>query len=61
LSPLLWFEANGDPASAKRCENTMKNWVRDWATNLIECDNPNWIDRDLSLLCPVTEGYIGRE
>ena len=25
-------------------EKQLKNWHRDWKVNLVESDNPNWLD-----------------
>ena len=30
--------------NAIRTEKTMKRWIRDWKINLIERENPGWID-----------------
>ncbi|HZO44875.1 MAG TPA: GIY-YIG nuclease family protein [Xanthobacteraceae bacterium] len=41
---LVWFEAYDDPTSAITREKELKKWRRDWKINLIESDNPNWVD-----------------
>ena len=44
VTRLVWFEEHGDVNEAIQREKTLKHWVRDWKTNLIERDNPNWDD-----------------
>jgi putative endonuclease len=41
---LVWYEAHPSAESAIRREKQMKEWKREWKFNLIERDNPNWID-----------------
>jgi putative endonuclease len=41
---LVWFEAHGAAESAIRREKQIKEWKREWKFNLIERDNPHWID-----------------
>ncbi len=47
---LVWFEIHETAESAIRREKQLKEWRRDWKMNLIEHDNPHWIDlyRDLA-------------
>jgi putative endonuclease len=47
---LVWFEHVFDVAAAIRREKSMKDWPREWKTNLIERDNPNWDDLYPSLV-----------
>ena len=42
---LVWFERYEDPGSAITREKHLKKWRRDWKINLIEQDNPDWLDR----------------
>jgi putative endonuclease len=42
---LVWFERYEDPGSAITREKDLKKWRRDWKINLIEQDNPDWLDR----------------
>jgi len=42
---LVWFEAHQDWESAIRREKQIKEWKRAWKIQLIEADNPQWIDR----------------
>ena len=41
---LVWFQEYGDIREAIQREKTLKEWPRDWKINLIERDNPHWID-----------------
>lgn len=41
---LVWFEMFADVRDAIQREKTMKEWPRAWKVNLIERDNPHWID-----------------
>jgi putative endonuclease len=41
---LVRYELLGDMESAIRREKQLKNWHRDWKINLIESENPEWID-----------------
>jgi putative endonuclease len=41
---LVWFEAHQDWESAIRREKQIKEWKRAWKIQLIEADNPQWID-----------------
>ncbi|HKM69258.1 MAG TPA: GIY-YIG nuclease family protein [Stellaceae bacterium] len=41
---LVWFEAHDSAEGAIRRERQIKEWKRDWKINLIERDNPRWID-----------------
>ncbi|MGL4439290.1 MAG: GIY-YIG nuclease family protein [Bosea sp. (in: a-proteobacteria)] len=49
VSRLVWFEHYDDILSAIACEKDMKKWRREWKTNLIEKDNPDWLDLFLEL------------
>jgi putative endonuclease len=46
---LVWFEVHEDREAALRREKQIKEWKRDWKIELIERDNPHWLDlyRDL--------------
>ncbi len=50
---LVWFQEYGDIREAIQREKTLKEWPRDWKINLIERDNPHWID-----LYPTLPGVI---
>ena len=41
---LVYYEEYDDPRVAQQRERSLKRWPRDWKTNLIERDNPNWDD-----------------
>ena len=41
---LVWFEAHQTRESAWRREKQIKEWRRAWKIQLIEKDNPHWID-----------------
>jgi putative endonuclease len=46
---LVWFEHFVDIAVAIQREKSLKRWPRDWKKNLIERDNPRWLDLAASL------------
>lgn len=46
---LIWFEAHNSVEVAIRREKQIKEWKREWKFNLIERDNPHWIDLYRSL------------
>jgi putative endonuclease len=46
---LVWFESHDTVEEAIRREKRIKEWKRDWKINLIERDNPRWIDLYSSL------------
>jgi putative endonuclease len=50
IDRLVWFESHDTIEAAIRREKRIKEWKRDWKINLIESDNPRWIDlfRNLS-------------
>jgi putative endonuclease len=41
---LVWFEPHETRESAWRRERRIKEWKRAWKVQLIETDNPHWID-----------------
>ena len=41
---LVWFEAHETLESAYRREKQIKEWWRAWKIEMIERDNPYWID-----------------
>ena len=43
-SRLVRFEVFGTMELAISREKQLKNWHRDWKINLIEGDNPEWLD-----------------
>jgi putative endonuclease len=44
VDQLVWFEAHQSADEVLRREKRLKEWRRDWKTNLIERDNPHWVD-----------------
>jgi putative endonuclease len=46
---LVWFETHDSAEAAARREKQIKGWKRDWKINLIESDNPRWMDLYSSL------------
>ena len=41
---LVWYEAYGDIELAIQREKRIKRWKRAWKINLIERNNPGWLD-----------------
>jgi putative endonuclease len=46
---LVWFEYHDDIRDAIAREKDIKKWRREWKTNLIERNNPDWLDLFLEL------------
>ena len=44
---LVWFERHDTLETAMQREKRIKSWKRAWKIELIEKDNPHWVD-----LCP---------
>jgi putative endonuclease len=44
VSNLVWFEQGDDIAAAISLEKKIKNRSRKWKIDLIERNNPNWVD-----------------
>jgi putative endonuclease len=44
VDQLVWFEAHETLENALVRERQLKKWKRDWKINLIERENPHWID-----------------
>jgi putative endonuclease len=44
ITRLVWFEVYDDPISAISREKELKKWRRDWMVQLIEKENPQWLD-----------------
>jgi putative endonuclease len=42
---LVWYEAHESMESARYRERQIKEWKRAWKIQLIEGDNPHWVDR----------------
>ena len=47
---LVWYEAHDDIQTARLRERQMKKWKREWKLELIERDNPQWMDLFDSLI-----------
>ena len=47
---LVWFEQFDDMPFAVRREKQIKRWPRQWKINLIEQNNPIWLDLSSELL-----------
>ena len=41
---LVHFEESEDPTTAIQREKNLKHWVRQWKIDLIETNNPQWLD-----------------
>ena len=41
---LVWYEAHESFESARHREKQIKEWKRAWKVELIERDNPHWVD-----------------
>ncbi|HTT97866.1 MAG TPA: GIY-YIG nuclease family protein [Rhizomicrobium sp.] len=44
VKTLVWYNSYSDINDAIAWEKKIKRWRRDWKKNLIERDNPHWID-----------------
>jgi putative endonuclease len=49
VDKLVWFKAHETPEVAIRREKQIKEWRRNWKIQLIERENPRWMDLYLSL------------
>ena len=49
VSKLVYFEVFDDPTSAIAREKQLKKWHRDWKIELIESQNPGWVDLSATL------------
>jgi putative endonuclease len=41
---LVWYEVHADMRSAIQREKSLKRYLRSWKIELIEKENPNWVD-----------------
>jgi putative endonuclease len=41
---LVWYELHATMLSAIKREKELKEWRRSWKLDLIEKDNPEWLD-----------------
>ncbi|MFK7997559.1 MAG: GIY-YIG nuclease family protein [Granulosicoccus sp.] len=44
VKKLVYYELHNEMAEAILREKRLKKWNRSWKINLIEAQNPNWID-----------------
>ena len=44
VATLVWFEVHETRETAFRRERQIKEWNRRWKLELIETDNPQWLD-----------------
>ncbi|QLC24584.1 GIY-YIG nuclease family protein [Parasphingopyxis algicola] len=49
IARLVRFEMFDDMEHAIAREKQLKNWHREWKMNLIESENPNWVDLAVGL------------
>jgi len=47
---LVYYQPFADVEAAIQREKTLKHWVRQWKINLIERENPHWVDLYPALL-----------
>ena len=52
VTRLVWFETHDLMTEAIRREKQLKKYKRDWKINLIERENPEWLDLFPGLLAP---------
>lgn len=55
VTRLVWYQSFMLVSEAREREYEMKKWRRDWKTNLIDRDNPDWAD-----LFPILIGAVLR-
>jgi putative endonuclease len=46
----MYFEIFDDPLSAITREKQLKKWNREWKIQLIEKENPHWVDLTHTLI-----------
>ena len=44
LGCLVWYESHEDILAAITREKLIKKWRRDWKINLVQTENPEWLD-----------------
>ena len=57
VKKLVRFETADDMPSAIAREKQLKRWRREWKINLIEQDNPHWVDLAIGLGFPPLAGH----
>jgi putative endonuclease len=58
---LVRFEMLGDMERAILREKQLKRWHRQWKINLIESENPHWVDLAVGLGLPPLGRGVGRD
>jgi putative endonuclease len=58
---LVRFEMFGDMEHAILREKQLKRWHRQWKINLIESENPHWVDLAVGLGLPPLARSVGRD
>lgn len=58
---LVHFEMFGDMERAILREKQLKNWHRQWKINLINAENPEWVDLAVGLGLPPLAPRQGRD
>lgn len=51
IHQLVYYEIHGDIQQAILREKQIKKWNRDWKINLIEENNPEWLDLYHEIIC----------
>jgi putative endonuclease len=51
INKLVYYDIFADICSAIQREKQIKHWKRQWKINLIENQNPDWIDLYTSIIC----------
>lgn len=51
LHNIVYFEQHVDITEAILREKIIKRWRRDWKINLIEKNNPHWVDLYSEIIC----------
>ena len=44
VTRLVWYEEHQSIGQAIQRETSIKRWKRDWKINLVEAQNPHWVD-----------------
>ena len=57
---LVWYEPHTDINEAIRREKRLKRWNRPWKIQLIEENNPDWVDLFPALASPEDTGLSGQ-
>ncbi len=51
INDLVYYEEHGDIMTAIECEKQLKSWRREWKIQLIEKENPKWVDLFEEICC----------